>query len=108
MPKRPKCSDLICDLGRVNQILDLCIDRELYDYVDGILELSDKAKEYINFLKTSKGKKSLEKFGFDNFEFPVEKITISPSIIPSLGIRCGAAVGGGNRQKRGWYKAKNL
>ncbi|MBW2648156.1 MAG: hypothetical protein JRE23_18760 [Deltaproteobacteria bacterium] len=76
-----EASKLIYGLERVNQIIDLCIDCEIYHYVKDILELSSKAQEYIDMLCDSDGEKSLEEFGFEKFEFPVEKIKITPSII---------------------------
>ena len=67
----PECSDIIYDLGKVNQIIDLCIDRELYGYVEKILCIGRKASLYIKTLPEA----TLEEFDFSKIPFPVLKIT---------------------------------
>jgi len=81
----PERSDLIYDLERVNQLIDLCIDCELYDYIDDIIGLSEDAHNYIKQLKEPKEEK--EEKSLDEFEFPVEKIKIPSGIIGPVNIR---------------------
>lgn len=81
----PEPSPMIYGLEKINQLIDLCIDCELYDDLYDIIGLSTKAQSYINDLYKSEGKKSLEEFGFEKFEipfeFPVVKIRITSSVI---------------------------
>lgn len=80
-------SDSIHDLEKINQIIDLCIDREIYSYLNDIIELSDNALKYIELLHESKGETAFEEFGFENFEFPVEKINIPIKILSKEAIQ---------------------
>jgi len=68
-------SDLIYGLERINQIIDLCIDRELYEYVKKILRPGRKGLQYIKELRNTDGKISLEEFDFSIIQFPVLEIT---------------------------------
>lgn len=66
-----KVSDLIYGLERINQIIDLCIDRELYKYVDRILRGGRKCSQFLRKLRDTDGKTSLEEFDFSNISFPI-------------------------------------
>ena len=68
---------LIYGLERINQIIDLCIDRELYDYVEDILPLDKKCSKYLEELRHTRGKRSFEEFDFFTLiDFPVPAIRI--------------------------------
>ncbi|GBE51621.1 beta-lactamase superfamily domain protein [bacterium BMS3Bbin14] len=99
----PECSDIIYDLEKVNQIIDLCIDCELYDEVNDIIGLSTNAQSYIDDLYKPNGEKSLEAFGLEKFDFPVEVIRITPSIISSETIQASLLF----RAKKPPYPLKN-
>ena len=99
----PECSHLIYGLEKINQLIDLCIDCELYDEVNDIIGLSTNAQKYIDELCESQGTKSLEAFGLEKFEFPVEVIKITPSIISSEAIQASLLF----RAEKPLYPLKN-
>ena len=72
---RGKVSDLIYGLERINQLIDLCIDRELFEYVEEILQVGKKCSQYLEKLVNNNGKISLEEFNFSKINFPILRIT---------------------------------
>lgn len=76
---------LVSNLEKINQIIDLCIDRELFEYVasdgeDSIFELSEEAKKFIRDLQKEKGKKT-----FPSLEYPVLSICLPDTLIRPRG-----------------------
>ena len=74
---------LICDLEKINEIIDLCIDRELYKHLNKILSLSNPAKKYFETLSVNKRKgiKPL-KLRFEDGDLPVQKVNLPSKLIP--------------------------
>jgi len=69
-------------LEKVNAVIDLCIDRELYQYLDDgqILMFSDDAKKYLDYLQKNNGTETLNtSFG----RFPVLEVKIPDDLINS-------------------------
>jgi ribonuclease BN (tRNA processing enzyme) len=70
--QQDEVSDLVYGLERINQIIDLCIDRELYKYLKKILCIGRKGSQYLKKLPDT----ALEEFDFSKIQFPILKIII--------------------------------
>ncbi len=71
--KKNSQTDVIDDLEKINQVIDFCIDRELYEELKKIVHLNEAAKNFLQELPGGNGKKP---FSTDLNEFPVTKITL--------------------------------
>ena len=70
------------DLEKVNQIIDLCIDQDLYDILDKMFKLSLTAEENIKVFR-SRDNRDKKESSIDIAELPVLRISLEDGILGS-------------------------